>query len=99
MPKNRRDFVDIPKKIHIDEAQSDWSDARCDEKKMSFSAYVRWLIDEDKKRVEKEVLQKQQASNRANLDPILTSPNGLSRQQIEAVAIAVSVALNQLNKK
>lgn len=99
MPKNRRDFFDIPKKIHINEEQSDWSDARCDEKKIAFAAYVRWLIDEDKKRVDKELSQQKSASNRPNLDPTEHGPNGLSQQQIEAIAIAVSVALNQLNKK
>ena len=96
--RNRRDFFDIPKKIHINEEQSDWADSRSEELKLAFAAYVRWLIDEDKKRVELELSQKDQESNRPNIDPILHSPNGLSHQQIEAVAIAVSVALGMSKK-
>jgi hypothetical protein len=97
--KNRRDFFDIPKKIHINEEQSDWADSRCEEKKLAFAAYVRWLIDEDKNRVEEELSQQKQSCNRPNLDPNMCNPNGLSQQQIEVVAIAVAAALGQLNKK
>jgi hypothetical protein len=77
MARNRRDFFDIPKKFNINEEQSDWSDSRCDEKKMAFAAYIRWLIDEDKKRVEKELSQQKLASNRPNLDPNRDQPIGL----------------------
>jgi hypothetical protein len=77
MTRNRRDFFDIPKKFQINEEQSDWSDFRCDEMKLAFAAYIRWLIDEDKKRVEAELLQKEQESNRPNLAPNMGNPNGL----------------------
>lgn len=77
MSRNRRDFFDIPRKVQLNEEQSDWSDHRCDQKKMAFTAYIRWLIDEDKKRVEKELLQKQQASNRPNVGQTSANPSGL----------------------
>jgi hypothetical protein len=97
--RNRKDFFDIPKKIHINEEQSDWADSRCEEKKLAFAAYVRWLIDEDKNRVEEELSQQKQCSNRPNLDPNMGNPNGLSQHEIQAVAVAVAAALGQLNKK
>jgi hypothetical protein len=99
MTRIRRDFFDIPRKVQLNEEQSDWADHRCDQKKIPFTAYIRLLIDEDKKRVEKELLQKQQASNRPNLGPTLASPNGLSQQQLEAAVTIAVAAILQLNKR
>lgn len=98
MVKARRDFFDIPKKIHVDEEQSEWADSRCDDLKLSFAAYIRMLVDEDKKRIELEVLQKEQSSNRSNLTPFMGKSSGLSQEKIEAIAVAVSVALSQMSK-
>lgn len=77
---NRAHFKDSPKTILLTHELLQWSEARADELDLSYSAYIRKLIAEDRERVEKEVSQQQSDSTSPNPEQILGSLIGLLKE-------------------
>lgn len=54
MARLRREKFDNRRRVDFTDTQADFLDARADEKKMSFMAYVRKLVDEDMKQLSQQ---------------------------------------------
>lgn len=77
---NRAHFKDNPRTILLTGDLAEWSDGRADGLDLSYSAYIRKLIAEDRERVEKELKQQETASTSPNPEQILTSLIGLLKE-------------------
>jgi hypothetical protein len=77
---NRAHFKDVPKTILLTSELLEWSLWRSDVLDLSYSAYIRKLIAEDRERLEKELKQQEDESTSPNPDHILTSLIGLLKE-------------------
>jgi hypothetical protein len=92
MAANRRNLFDIPKKLNLNEELSDWADLCCEKRNWSFSRYIRLLIEEHKKRCEKELSSQNQTDTRPKQGQTTAHPGGLyTAEQVAQLINAMKV--------
>ena len=85
MATNRKELFDIPKKLSLSEKLSDWCDLVCERRNISFSHYIRLLIEEHMRRTEKELSAQKQQDDRPKHGQNLAQTNGLSPEHLQII--------------
>lgn len=95
MPVNRRDLFDIPKKLSLSEKLSDWCDLVCEKRNISFSRFIRLLIEEHMRRTQKELSDMNQADDRPKQGQNSAQSGGLSPEQLQIVVAVAELLRSQ----
>jgi hypothetical protein len=88
--RGRRDLFDIPRKLYLNDELSDFADLVCEKRNMSFSRFIRLLIEEYMRRCEKELSDKKQVDTSPKKATTQDQPNGLyTAEQVALLITAV----------